>query len=366
MTLMSRRRAIETALVLLALIAAVAPIPKVLVERWFSVGVYPRVQHVMTPLANLVPFAWFDVLLVAVIVLVGRVVVRAVRQARRDRQWSPILSSAWTIVVTAAGIYLLFLGCWGLNYRRVPMAERLEMVSGAPNREAVGQLGMTAVERLNALYDEAHAHGWAQDEWRDASLIDAFTNAQGLIQDGPSPVPGRLKRTLLGPYFRWTGVDGMVDPLVLEVLVNPDLLPWERPFVAAHEWSHLAGFADESEASFVGWLACIRSHAAAQYSGWLFLYWEVIGDLSRADRDRVNEMLHDGPRRDITAVVERLRRGQLPMLRTASWAVYDQYLRANRVQEGVQSYGEVVTLIVRTRFADGYRPVRRPASAASQ
>ena len=67
MTLMSRRRAIETALVLLALIAAVAPIPKVLVERWFSVGVYPRVQHVMTPLANLVPFAWFDVLLVAVI-----------------------------------------------------------------------------------------------------------------------------------------------------------------------------------------------------------------------------------------------------------------------------------------------------------
>jgi len=158
----------------------------------------------------------------------------------------------------------------------------------------------------------------------------------------------------------------MVDPLVLEVLVNPDLLPWERPFVAAHEWSHLAGFADESEASFVGWLACIRSHAAAQYSGWLFLYWEVAGDLSGADRDRLNEMLHDGPRRDITAIVERLRRGQLPMLRTASWAVYDQYLRANRVEEGVQSYGEVVTLVVRTRFDDGYRPVRRTAGDASR
>src|SRR5690348_10396856 len=128
MTLMSRRRAIETALVLLALIVGVMPIPELFVERWFSVGVYPRLQHVMTPLTNLVPFAWFDVLLLAIVAFVVRVLWRGVRQARRDRQWSPILSSAWTIAVTAAGIYLLFLGCWGLNYRRLPMAERLEMV----------------------------------------------------------------------------------------------------------------------------------------------------------------------------------------------------------------------------------------------
>lgn len=363
---MSRRRAIETALLLLALIAAVAPIPEFLVERWFSIGVYPRLQHVMTPFANLVPFAWFDVLLLIVVIFIVRVLARAVRQARRHRRWLPILSSAWTIAVTAAGIYVLFLGCWGLNYRRVPMSERLEMVSGAPDPEAVGQLGATAVERLNALYDAAHLHGWAEDEWRDPDLIHAFGDAQRLIQDTPAPVPGRLKRTMLGPYFRWTGVDGMVDPLMLEVLVNPDLLPWERPFVAAHEWSHLAGFADESEASFVGWLTCVRAHAAAQYSGWLFLYWEVVGDLRADDRTRLNAALDEGPRRDLTAIVARLQKGQLPVLRTASWAVYDQYLRANRVEEGVQSYGEVVTLIVRTRFEDGYRPVRRIDSGVAR
>jgi len=149
-----------------------------------------------------------------------------------------------------------------------------------------------------------------------------------------------------------------VDPLLLEVLVNPDLLPWERPFIAAHEWSHLAGFADESEASFVGWLACLRGHAASQYSGWLFVYWEVIGDVGTKERDEVNAALQEGPRRDIAAVAQRLRKGQLPLLRNASWAVYDQYLRANRVDEGIRSYGEVVTLILRTRFDDGYRPVR--------
>lgn len=360
MTLMSRRRAIESALVVIALIFAIVPVPEPLVERWFSIGVYPRLQHVMTPLANLVPFAWFDVLLLVVVVLVVRVIVRAVRQARRDRRWSPILFGAWTLVVTGAGIYLAFLGFWGLNYRRVAMTERIEMVPGPPRSDAVGQLGLTAVERLNALYDSAHTQGWSHDEWRDPDFIRAFGEAQRLIQDTPTPVPGRLKQTVLGPYFRWTGIDGMVDPLMLEVLVNPDLLPWERPFVAAHEWSHLAGFADESEASFVGWLTCIRSHPAAQYSGWLFVYWEVIADLRADDRAVLNGTLEAGPRRDLNAIAERLRRGQFPLLRTASWAVYDQYLRANRVESGVQSYGEVVTLILRTRFEDGYRPVRAP------
>jgi len=212
---------------------------------------------------------------------------------------------------------------------------------------------------MNALHDAAHAHGWTKAEWRDASLIAGFTEAQRLLTDAPPIVPGRLKRTLLGPYFRWTGVDGMVDPFALEVLANPDLLPWERPFVAAHEWAHLAGFADESEASFVGWLASVRGDEAAQYSAWLYLYWEVSGNLGDRDRGQLYAVVADGPRRDIAAIVERLRRGQFPLLKNASWAVYDQYLRANRVEEGIRSYGEVVTLILRTRFEEGYRPVRR-------
>jgi hypothetical protein len=33
-----------------------------------------------------------------------------------------------------------------------------------------------------------------------------------------------------------------------------------------------------------------------------------------------------------------------------SWNVYDQYLKANRVESGVRSYSQVVTLILRTRF----------------
>jgi len=154
-------------------------------------------------------------------------------------------------------------------------------------------------------------------------------------------------------------VDGMVNPFGLEVLANPDLLPWERPFVAAHEWAHLAGYANEAEANFVGWLTCIRADVAAQYSGWLFLYWQAASEVRAADRAAIANVLESGPRRDITAIVERLRRGQFPLLQKLSWQVYDGYLKANRVEEGVRSYGEVITLILRVRFDDGWVPVRR-------
>ena len=54
----------------------------------------------------------------------------------------------------------------------------------------------------------------------------------------------------------------MTVPVFLEVILNPDLLPVEKPFVLAHEWAHLAGYADESEANFVAWLACCRATTA--------------------------------------------------------------------------------------------------------
>ena len=107
----------------------------------------------------------------------------------------------------------------------------------------------------------------------------------------------------------------------------------------------------------MAWLATLHSNEAAQYSGWLYVFWQVNGEVAQADRDALARPLDAGPQGDVAAIVDRLRRGQFPMLRTMSWAVYDQYLRANRVDEGIRSYGEVITLILRARFEDGYRPV---------
>jgi hypothetical protein len=344
--------------------AAIVPTSGETVERVYSTGVYPLIQRTITPVSNLLPFAVFDLLTVTGAVALFIILVRGLRRALRERRLRPLTTTCLRLLTAAAVVYLIFLALWGLNYRRTAMSDRLVLDRDPPSTEQVMTLGLESIRRMNALYAEAHRIAWEIDPRDDESLVAAYRFVQQSLNGlPPGAVPGRLKRTIYGPYFRWTSVDGMVDPFALEVLANPDLLPYERTFVAAHEWAHLAGFADEAEANFVAWLTCVRAGPAAQYSGWLSLYWQIGGEVSADNRTRLWEEVAEGPRADIRAISDRLRRGQLPFLRDASWRVYDQYLRANRVEEGVRSYGEVITLIHRARFEDGFVPVRRTSTS---
>jgi hypothetical protein len=361
-----RRPVAEIAILGAAAVAALTPIAPRVVEDWFSTGFYPPVQRAVTSLSNLLPVALLDLLCLVTAVVVAWASARAIRSSWQTRRIGALMGVLRVLLSTAATVYIVFLLLWGLNYRRLPMTERVQLRAAAPTAESVGQLGREAIAQLNTLYADAHRAGWIESPEQSEALRRGFVATQRALSDAPPITFGPLKSTLLGAYFRWTGVDGMVNPFALEVLVNPDLLPFERPFVAAHEWAHLAGYADESEASFVGWLACLQGNASTQYSAWLFLYWQVRGEVDADTRADLDQALAPGPRRDLDAMAARLRDGELPWLRTAGWQVYDQYLKANRVEEGIRSYSAVVTLILRTRFEPGWIPIRRTETGSPE
>jgi hypothetical protein len=331
-------------------IAAVLPWPESVVERWYSTGLYPLLQQPMTGLSNRVPFALADIALLAAI---SGWLLMAVFQLRRSggRQLGVALGriAARTIVATAA-IYLAFLALWGLNYRRLPLERKLGFDTGGLTPDAARATTMVAVSRVNELYAQAHTSGWSQDNLVDPSLAGAFSSVARDLNGSGKTVPGRPKHTLLNLYFRPAAVDGATDPFFLETLVATDLLPFERPFVVAHEWSHLAGFADEGEANFVGWLTCARAGAPAQYSGWLFLSEQLMRDLPRPDREYVMKRLAAGPRTDLREIAARLARDVRPQVSAAGWRVYDTYLKANRVEAGAASYDQVVRLVMGTQL----------------
>jgi hypothetical protein len=206
---------------------------------------------------------------------------------------------------------------------------------------------------MNALHDAAHAAGFPAAGAIDDQLAAGLRAAIIDIGRGVSIEPARPKRTLLDWYFRRAGVDGMTDPFFLETLIASDVLPFERPFIVAHEWSHLAGFADEGEANFVGWLACLRAPAPAQYSGWLFFYSEVAQSLDRRDARDAASRLDAGPRADLQAIRERIVRQVNPQVAAAGWRAYDAYLKANRIEAGTKSYAQVVRLALGVRLPSG-------------
>jgi uncharacterized protein DUF3810 len=345
-------------IVALAAAAALVPTSPDRIERLYSTGAYPPLQRAATALSNTVPFALFDALLVLVI---GLWVVQAVRElgpnARRRRGvFSAALRIAGRTVVWAAVLYLAFLITWGLNYRRTPLAAKLQVDPNAVTRDAALVLAMTSVDQLNGLYSTAHAAGFPSAVQVDPVLAGALAAADRQLGGTGLVAVGRPKATLLDWYFRRTATDGMTDPYFLETLVSTTLLPFERPFVVAHEWSHLAGVADEGDANFLAWLACVHASPAAQYSGWLFLYAEVASGLDARARTQLAPRLDAGPRADLIAIRTRLEQQISPQLASFSRLLYDRYLKANRVESGVRSYGHVVQLVLGARFDPGWTP----------
>src|SRR5262245_2437908 len=231
--------------VVAAAIAAVLPWPETAVERWYSNGVYPILQVPTTWLSNRFPFALADVALVAA---AAGFLVRAVsdlREGGRRRLGQALWRICARTVVSAAAIYLAFLVMWGLNYRREPLERKLRFDAGGLTNEAARSATLVAVSRVNALHAQAHAAGWPPSNRIDPSLAEALNVVGRDLGGGGQTIPGRPKHTLLNLYFRPAAVDGATNPFFLETLLSSELLPFERPFVIAHEWSHLAGFADE-------------------------------------------------------------------------------------------------------------------------
>lgn len=328
------------ALFALAAVAALAPLPAAGVEHWYSLAIYPPLQRVLTTISNLVPFALFDVLWVAAVAAFVVLLRRRIMAAG----WRGVARIGGDLLRAAAIVYLVFLATWGLNYRRVPMFEKVAFDPARVNRTADTALGMWSVRELNADYAAAHREPVALEQLR-AWFDDVLRSLRA-----PAIVLGRPKATLLGWYFHQTATVGMTDPFFLETMLSPDLFEVERPFVIAHEWAHLAGYADESEANFVAYLTCRRGNAAARYSTALV----VFAYTPRAQPP--DQGLDLGPRIDLFAMQRRYANTSVT-LRLAAKEGYDKYLKANRVEKGIESYDAVVQLILGTTYDARGNPI---------
>jgi hypothetical protein len=280
---------------------------------------------------------------VAVIYRVAMLVTVARHFTIRAAVWQAMRRSIRALAVLA----IAFLLAWGCNYRRLPL--EVALTGGArtmPSVPALEKAVLDANALATFLRPGLQTTSATSFDAVAASLREPMNAALTQLNLAPLARAGRPKFSkILTPFFTWAGVNGMVDPLMLESLVHPGLLPFERPFVLAHEWAHLAGQADEAEASAVGWLACLNGPPAAAYSGSLYLIMEGAAVLPPEAGRRVATALDVGVRADINAIAKRAE-AEKPQVQRAASQVYDHYLRANRVADGAASYSRALSLIL--------------------
>ena len=331
-----------------AILVALFPPGPYAIERWYARGLYPQLQAITTAVSNRVPVALFDLAIIVFAVLAIGTWVYAIRVSRKRRSIRPIGRGMATTLTLAAVIYLWFLAAWGLNYARQPIETVMAYDASRVTPQNVRALAEHAIAEANRTHAAAHAAGFPDIDARPQPLITALQDVERALGRPRTTVIARPKFSLVSPFFRASSVSGMLAPFFLETLLNPDLTGPERPYVLAHEWAHLSGYAPEDDASFVGLLAALRAGPAAEYSAWLELAFTAVSQLQPVTQQLVLETLAEGPRQDHRAIYQRVMAGRIQSVDRAAWATYDQLLRSQGVEEGVQSYSRVVELLLGT------------------
>jgi hypothetical protein len=343
----SAKLAAQITLLIVAAVVAVFPPAAVSVERVYAKGIYPALQAGLTSFSNRVPIALFDVAIVVFIAVVLFIWVRSIRQARRKQAIRSLWRGVVSTLTLLAVIYLWFLAAWGLNYARPALESQLGFDRARVTPEAVRALAEYSIERANTTHAAGHAAGFQAIRDAPQALIDALHQVEKEFGRPRPTVFATPKWSIFSAFYRASGVSGQLGPFFLETILNPDLTGPERPAVLAHEWAHLAGYAPEADASFIGLLAALRAGPAFEYSAWLDLVSESVTQLQPVTQRIVLQKLAQGPRDDQAAIRERLKQLVRPVEQVA-WSSYDRLLKSQGVDEGIQSYSRVIELLIGT------------------
>lgn len=327
-------------------------------EILYGQRIYPFVVFVMGWLNSWLPFSLAEA--GTALALLGTVIWLFARRRRSDRRrprklLRSLAHAALTVWALGGAVGLSFLLLWGLNYARPTLQERLRLATEGIGPREILEAGQRSAEAANAIYSTL---GVASDRPTRMPLdfvvlnevIDRRLRDLALPGDDIRYRTSPTKKLFLSKALAYLGLSGVFIPFTGEPSMNGLLPDVSIPLVVAHEKAHQRGITHEGEASLVAFLACsgAEGYPYLRYSAFLFAAIRLIGAASSDLPEEARgtwELLGPGPTRDVTAIREFWARYEGPMTEIAE-KVNDTYLRSQRVEEGIRSYGEVAPLLV--------------------
>ncbi len=325
-------------LILNAVFAAGGWLADLYFHRW-----YIFISTVLRKLLGKIPFSIGDVIYSVWIIISVVFLLRILYSLVRGR-WSELLLLFLKGVKSVLVVYFVFLLFWGGHYRRHTYVK--EMGFGV-EKYTTADLYLLA----DTLVQLTNRDKLALPAKPDSSPAITFNTAAACYADAarawPSLTyrPASLKPALFGEYLNYIGVTGYLNPFTNEAQVNTTVPAFLQPFTTCHEIAHQLGFAPEEDANFVGYITASRSpdprfRYAANFEMLSYTIRQLArrnGYLARLVWSRTLPAIRD----DTRAVILFYREYEGP-IDDYSAVLYDQYLKANRQEQGIRSYSEVV------------------------
>lgn len=317
------------------------------VETYYSNGFYAKLAKSERIVFGWIPFSLGDILY-AVVIFFGLRWFWKKRKTFRAEWKDNILKILGCISI----FYFLFNLFWGLNYLREKLADKMYIGTDYTDAELLA-FTKRLIAKTNAVHLQLTKHDtakvvfpYAQDEVFEKNQAGYAQLAKVhpyLAYSSPS-----IKKSLISLPLTYMGFGGYLNPFTNEAQVNYKLPMYSFPTTTAHEMAHQIGYASESEANFIGYLASVKNKDLYfQYSGYATALkyclgnWEVrnekvCDDLLKTVNPGILKNFKDS--RDFWDSYE-------TFVEEGFKIFYDNFLKLNQ-QEGLESYNRFVDLLV--------------------
>lgn len=319
------------------------------IEKYYSNGIYPIISSFFRIILGWIPFSVGDIfLLIALFLIIKRFWQLITRKARVNTR------SFFNFTSKISILYFCFYLFWGMNYYRKPLAQNIGLT--IPNYDIEEITVLT--EKLLVKTQEIHF----QLTKNDTIPVQTVYSQTELLQktgDGYEILAKKypelkysftkVKKSIFSIPMSYMGFSGYINPLTGESQVSYTTLDYNIPAIACHEAAHQIGYANESEANFIGYLAAIHNKDLLfQYSGYLMALEYALGNIYRKDKDLFNEIrnrLPIGVKKNLKERFSRHEKYKNPLMHYFH-EMYSTYLKANKQKDGMKSYSNMIGLVM--------------------
>ncbi|MBI1185141.1 DUF3810 family protein [bacterium] len=326
------------------------------VEYAYSRGLYRWISYILKTLTFWLPISLGQLIFYAAVFWLLYRLIQLVLKLKRQAGAAKTLLKEAAINVAAllSVVYFFFIALWGLNYNRQDLYTILALEKPEIESTMLKSLAEQLVEKTNQTREEIDPVGDTTlvYDWKNSDYFHAAKESyQKLGDEMPVFIDHNpsVKAVVLPQLMSYAGLGGIYFPFTGEANVNMHQPDFKLPATICHEMAHQAGFASETEANFIAFLACRQSNDPQfRYSGYLSAMRHVLHALHKADTVAFNQTIvkvQKGVLLDLEANTLYWEQYET-FLDAISAQVNDWFLKANGEQDGIDSYGLVVNLLV--------------------
>ena len=320
--------------------------------------VYPYVvrnlQNFLAEWTSVVDYPVWQLLAIVLLVLILATLVLVVILKRSFIGWA-----GWVAAVFA-GIYMLHILMWGLNYHAGDLSDDLRLDTSTYNLEELVEATQFYRDKAMELSTQVKRDAAGNVDFAEFETL-AETAGKGfeiLTYEHHYPVfaGSRLPVKKLGwaDLYSSMGITGVTFGITGEAAVNPQIPDVTLPFTMTHEMAHRMCIANERDANFAAFLACsVHPDPEFRYSGYFMAFRYCYNALvsvnhpsASAAAARIKAEVSKTLQQDMDFYSSFFRSKESALATNVADTMNDAYLKTSGDSSGIASYGQVCDLLV--------------------